>query len=186
MTGKSHLTIGVVTYASIWLQPLPFFHAPLLGNLSSPAVLPVALFLVAIGSLLPDLDHPDGRLANERLLGLPLLKPLAWLIHAIFGHRGATHSLLALAGIILAGELPFLPWAPLHLGFLLGWGYALHLVADGLTKSGVPLLWPLEYRAGFPPSRRLRFTTGTWREGVVVFFLILACSANVLERFWRQ
>jgi inner membrane protein len=122
-------------------------------------------------------------LANERFLGLPLLKPLSWLISAIFGHRGATHSLLALAGIVALGELPFLPWAWAHLGLLVGWGYAFHLLADGLTKSGVPLLWPLDLRFGFPPLRGLRFTTGTWREGLVVAFLSVACLANASRAF---
>src|SRR4051812_11343561 len=106
MTGKSHMTIGVVTYASLWAYPLGWVDVPLLVNTRSALALPVALALVLLGSLLPDLDHSEGRLANERILGIPVLKPLSWLIGAIFGHRGATHSLLALAGLVALGELP--------------------------------------------------------------------------------
>ena len=183
MTGKSHVTIGVITYASLWAHEIGPFNAPLLADTRSVLALPVALALVLLGSLLPDLDHPDGRLANERFLGLPLLKPWAWLVNKVFGHRGATHSLLALAGLVALGELPFLPWAWVHLGLLLGWGYAFHLLADGMTKSGVPLLWPLDLRFGFPPLRGLRFTTGTWREGFTVIFVVLACLANASRAF---
>jgi inner membrane protein len=178
MTGKSHMTVGVVTYASLWAHPIPPLDVPLLAGTHAALALPVALALVLLGSLLPDLDHPEGRLANERILGIPVLKPLSWLIGAVFGHRGATHSLLALAGLVALGDLPFLPWAWAHLGLLLGWGYASHLLADMLTKSGVPLLWPLDWRIGFPPLRALRFTTGTWPEGLVVAVLTLACFAN--------
>lgn len=183
MTGKSHMTIGVITYASLWFYPLGQVDVPLLAGTRSALALPVALALVLLGSLLPDLDHSEGRLANERILGIPILKPLSWLIGVIFGHRGATHSLLALAGLVALGELPILPWSWAHLGLLLGWGYAFHLLADMMTKSGVPLLWPLDWRIGLPPFRALRFTTGTWPEGVIVAFLTLACFANATRAF---
>ena len=75
MTGKSHVTIGVITYATLWIQPLGGVNVPLLADTHSVIALPIALVLVLLGSLLPDLDHPDGRLANERILGVPLLKP---------------------------------------------------------------------------------------------------------------
>jgi inner membrane protein len=183
MTGKSHVTIGVVTYASLWLQPIERVGAPTLAGTGSALALPVALALVVLGSLLPDLDHDDGQLANARILGVPLLKPLSWLIGALFGHRGATHSALALGGLIALGELPFLPWAWANLGFLLGWGYAFHLLADALTKSGIPLLWPLDRRFGFPPFRALRFTTGTWPETLIVALLTVAGLANAARAF---
>ena len=62
-------------------------------------------------------------------------------------------------------------------------GYEKRRIADGLTKSGVPLLWPLDLRFGFPPLRGLRFTTGTWREGLTVAFLTVACFANASRAF---
>ena len=40
-------------------------------------------------------------------------------------------------------------------------------------------------RVGFPPLRQLRFTTGTWREGLIVGALTLACLANALARLPR-
>lgn len=183
MTGKSHVTVGVVTYASVWAHPLGVVSAPLLGGAHSALALPVALALVLLGSLLPDIDHPEGSLANEEVIGLPVLKPLAWLIGTIFGHRGVTHSLLALAAVIALGEAPMLPWAWANLGWLIGWGYASHLVADAMTKQGVPLLWPLPLHVGLPPFRSLRFRTGTWREGFTVAVLTLLCVANVVGRY---
>ena len=104
---------------------------------------------------------------------------------AVAFHRGPTHSLLALAALLLLGQWPGLPWAAGNFGWLLGWGFALHLAADALTKSGIPLFWPLRPRVGFPPVRQLRFTTGTWREGLIVGALTLACLANALGRLPR-
>jgi inner membrane protein len=183
VTGKSHLTIGVVTYVSVWLGPLGPVMAPLFGGSRAALALPAAGLLVAFGALLPDIDHPRGALAQEEIAGVPVFKPLAWGIGTLFGHRGPTHSLLALAVVILFGQWPWAPWERANIGWLIGWGYASHLAADALTKSGVPLFWPLAARFGFPPVRALRLVTGSWREGVVVWLLTLACLLNVARPF---
>lgn len=185
MTGKSHVTIGVVTYLSLWAHPLGPLAAPLLHGSPSALALPGVVALVMFGSLLPDIDHAHGTLAEERVAGVRVLKPVAWTIGGLFGHRGPTHSLLALAALVALGQWPAFPWAVGNLDWLLGWGYAFHLAADALTKAGIPLLWPLGVRFGLPPLRRLRFTTGTWREGFVVGALTLACAANALQLLAR-
>ena len=198
MTGKSHMTIGVVTYASLWFQPLGPLRAPLLGGSSSWLALPVALALITFGSLLPDIDHPDSSLANEKVLGIPIFLPFSWLIGRTFGHRGVTHSLLAVALLVALGQLSQFPlaplqsapfqalhyiWADLNLGWLLIWGYVGHLAADALTRAGIPLFWPLPSRFGIPPIRRLRFTTDTWPEYLIVAALSLACFANAVRLY---
>jgi membrane-bound metal-dependent hydrolase YbcI (DUF457 family) len=65
-----------------------------------------------------------------------------------------------------------------------GWGLALipvavllgcctHIAGDGLTDSGVPLLWPVsQYRFKAWPEP-FSFTTGTRPEGAVAFVLVL-------------
>lgn len=181
MTGKSHLTIGLVTYAAVWARPLGAFGAPPFGGSPTAATLPVALLAVALGALLPDIDHPSGAIAREEVAGVAVFKPFAWGIGAVFGHRGPTHSLLALAALLALGQWPAAPWAWLNLGWLVGWGYATHLAADALTKSGVPLFWPLAARFGLPPVRRLRFVTGTWREGLIVGLLALTCFLYAIQ-----
>lgn len=180
MKGTSHLTVGLATYASLWVHPTGPLAPPLFAGVSSLAVLPVALAVVALGSLLPDLDHTHGMLAGERVVGVRPLRPLAWTIGTVFGHRGPTHSLLALLGVLVLGQWWGFPWAWLNLGWLLGWGYALHLVADALTRAGVPLFWPLPARVGVPPVRRLRFTNGSWREGLIVGVVVLVCLLRLV------
>jgi len=66
-------------------------------------------------------------------------------ISAIFGHRGATHSLafLVVATLVAVG-LCYLLGFPLIYGIIFGWGYLSHLLADSLTPMGLPdLLWPM-------------------------------------------
>jgi len=189
------------------------FGVPLLADSHSFPLLLIALVLVGFGALFPDVDHPEGRLVNSHLFGIHFFRIFPWLLGLIgllykaltipiaalfqlfgvrlrghsfranFGHRGITHSLLALGLLVALGELPFCPWHWLHLGFLIGWGYASHLVADALTKQGVPLLWPLDRRFGFPPFRLLRLTTGTFTEYAIVAALTMLCLINIAKAF---
>lgn len=100
---------------------------------------------VLLGALLPDIDHPSsisGRLL--RIASIPISK--------LCGHRGFTHSLIAWF-ILLVSLHQWLPseWAVPNdfiQAFLLG--YISHLIADMLTPTGVPFLWPLPLRFCFP------------------------------------
>ena len=79
MMAGSHVALG----AAAWMLAAPHF--------GQDALQPVGLGLAVAGSLLPDIDHPKSW-AGRRL------RPVSTLIAAVFGHRGVTHSLLALAG----------------------------------------------------------------------------------------
>jgi len=57
-------------------------------------------------------------------------------------------------------------------------GYLSHLVADSLTKEGLPLFFPLKFKIGFPPIKSLRITTDSWVEK----YLVLPSIAIYL--FW--
>lgn len=95
--------------------------------------------------LLPDLDHPES-LAGQRLkwLSRPLYRAL--------GHRGFTHSLLAVAGMVLLLKAPFARAWSVPADVLQGMviGYLSHIIADMLTSAGVPLLWPCRWRFCLP------------------------------------
>lgn len=94
--------------------------------------------IAAVGGLLPDIDHPESVIGRR-------VKILSHPLSAIFGHRGMTHSLLAVIGI--GAVLVFMTshsqysqfnWmiAPLCIGYLS------HILGDALTPSGVPLFYP--------------------------------------------
>ncbi|AGJ61241.1 Inner membrane protein ydjM [Candidatus Moranella endobia PCVAL] len=96
-----------------------------------------------ITCLLPDIDHPKSLLGQR----------LAWLstpIARLCGHRGFTHSLLASIASIILFTLPpqrFIPIDALHAMII---GYLSHILADMLTPTGVPLLWPCHWRFRLP------------------------------------
>ena len=95
--------------------------------------------------LLPDIDHPKSFL-GQRLKWVS--KPIA----RAFGHRGFTHSLLAVFGLLTLFYLKvpesWIVPADAIQGMVLG--YLSHILADMLTPAGVPLLWPCRWRFRFP------------------------------------
>lgn len=107
------------------------------------------------GALLPDIDHPGSKIGRA-------LYPIAWVVNKIFGHRGATHSLLALfltsvlfilPALMLEGFAAFM-YTQFAIG--VGVGFLSHLILDMSTKSGVPLLYPFSSKS----FRIARLTTG--------------------------
>ena len=128
-----------------------------------------------LGGLMPDIDHPNSTISRYKVLGVPIFKPIAWLINTLFGHRGATHTLWAL--ILTSAPFLVLPtFIPTNyvilqiLSVLFGIGYAVgyfsHLFLDSLTPSGTPMLWPL------PDIHLGRLTTGKYDEAVRIVLTI--------------
>lgn len=103
--GRTHATSGAVAFLAV----LPLLHHA--GLFLTPLTVPVAALAAAGAATLPDLDHPQATVS--RSLGpvtVGLARLVAW---CTGGHRGGTHSLLAVvalgggaAAVDLAGALP--------------------------------------------------------------------------------
>ncbi|BCM94115.1 inner membrane protein YdjM [Abditibacteriota bacterium] len=134
----------------------------------------------ALGALLPDLDSPRSLLTGWQIVGLSPLQPLARLTHRTFGHRGALHSLLgwgvASCAFLSLGLLFPGACGP---GVALSLGYLSHLLADGCTKTGIPLLYPRRQRYRLLP-RALRLSTGSLAEEALFAILGAVFIAQLL------
>lgn len=189
MLARSHVAIATATWAAVWSRPAA---AGLLGTFNVPLVAPhgtdtsgsvfLTLLCVALGALLPDLDHPKAWLAQFRLARhglLRFIRPFALpsaILREEFGHRGGLHSLLA-ALALYAGLRALdaaIPGAA-QWGAALAWGYVLHLAADLLTNRGVPLLYPF-WRGRWHLPWPLAVRTGSLGE-VLYVVLTLALAA---------
>ena len=160
----SHVALG----AAAWLVAAP--------RLGLPALSPACLALALAGSLLPDIDHPKSW-AGQRL------RPLSLAVAAVFGHRGITHSALALLVCgwgLLQGGAPRWAVAPLAVGALS------HLAADLLTPAGLRLAWPLRRTWALPLCR-----SGSAMEPLVVALLLTWAGSGgavppVLRQAWDE
>jgi inner membrane protein len=153
MMAKSHVIVGLAA----WIAAAPLLHL-------SP-VDPIYLSLAVTGSLLPDVDHPQSWVGRRT-------RPVSTAIAAVLGHRGVTHSAIALVGLVVL---------LLHTGnrsggvSALAVGYLSHLAADMLTPRGLRLAWPLRKTWRLPLCR-----TGSPMESVIVFVLVCGIAWYLL------
>lgn len=125
-----------------------------------------------IGAAIPDMDGAGNRLWHMFPAGEKTGK---FLRHIFYKHRTLSHSFVGMF-LIFKGLEWMLPKL-LNGGFvdptIILWsvviGIASHLLSDGLTEEGVPLLFPIPINFGIPPIKSWRIKTGHWFENVVVY-----------------
>lgn len=171
MKGHTHIIIGataaLVAYRAGWLP------------VSGWAMAAACVGANVVGSLLPDIDSDESviRQATGTARHNGCLGRLASFVIGVGtgGHRAATHSLIAL-GVMVAEAIWFgQPWA-----WAAAIGYVAHVAADMLTKSGVPLLWPMnDWRMHLMPPG-LRITTGSFIEYLCAVALVAAIARFAL------
>jgi inner membrane protein len=150
----SHVVVGI----AVWTLVAP--------HLGQPTLDPVALGLTTFGSLLPDIDHPSSWVGRR----VPVIsRPLA----AMIGHRGVTHSALAVLACLI-----FLHWQGFSRAVIdpLVVGYLSHLGADLLTTGGLRLAWPSRRRQAIPLCR-----TGSFGESVIVAGIAICAGIAILR-----
>jgi inner membrane protein len=156
MMARSHVVVGLAA----WVVVAPLLHLSV--------VEPVNVGLAVAGSLLPDVDHPRSWVGRRT-------RPISTAVAAVVGHRGVTHSAIAVLG--LSSLL-------LHVGYrwpgvaALAVGYLSHLGVDMLTPQGLRLAWPLRGTWGFPLCR-----TGSPAEPIIVLVLIAGLAWWIVGRW---
>ena len=177
MTGSTHLIAGL---NSLWLLEAfrPFEVLPGAGSENIALIAGAAAF----GSLLPDLDASQSKIKHLSMGGVKPFYLPATAIYRQLGHRSLLHSLWGLAYVALAGALlsPLIGW---QAALALWLGYAGHLLADALTKSGIPLLYPSAMRFHLLPKGR-RITTGSLAEEILFVLLALSLFPLLLRHLW--
>jgi inner membrane protein len=139
LKGSNHVVFGTILGMGTQLAT----GLPLHGLFAYP----VYYGGVVLGSLLPDIDHPQAYLGRRiRVLSVP--------INTLFGHRGITHSFLFIG---LLGIATAVWWAkyPLFFGGLFI-GILSHLLGDMFTITGIPLFYPNKKRYGFIKKKSRR------------------------------
>ena len=102
-----------------------------------------------IGSLLPDIDHPNSKINKYN--------PLSTIICMVAQHRSITHSLLWMVVVSLVGLLyKFNVWAIIGLNI----GILSHLILDMMNPTGVPLFYP--YRKMYRVCKISTGSAGEW------------------------
>lgn len=149
MLSKTHILfaifLGLVAINYNFIQPMHGF-----------------LFLTAISSLLPDMDHSNSYIGKK----VPVL---SFAIEKVFGKRGFFHSIF---GCLLVLALLYFALGPFYKTLFLAvvFGFISHLIADSSTKTGVKWL-PLKSAKISGPVK----TGGIfeWLFFIILSFLII-------------
>ena len=173
MTSKTHEAgaFGALLTGYAYLRPT-----------MSLVTIVTALIANLVGSLLPDIDQNSNRLWDMIPGGNFIGK---YMKKVFLGHRSLSHSLLGMF-LVYEGSVWLIPKLFNHdfvntgiviLALLIGYGS--HLLLDSLTEEGLPLLFPLKYKFGFPPFKKLRMRTGHFMEKWIVFPLLVLYSIGL-------
>ncbi|WP_338431975.1 metal-dependent hydrolase [Synechococcus elongatus] len=132
---------------------------------------PLVIGVGAIAGQLPDADTSHSWMGR-------LLFPISRRIEQHWPHRTLTHSLVATGAIaLLFSPVIFISlqlWGAVVLGYSFGW------FADCFTKTGVAAFWPYQARLVIPANPRLRLSTGSRIEFLLVFVLAVVLSGSLL------
>ena len=144
MMGTTHVLFSLLIYFLLW-------------RLNLIAIEGLSLIFIVIGSILPDIDHPNGLI--YQFLSLP-----EWLVKGITSldrHRGKTHTLWAAIVVLTSSILLFNVYSKLDLivSLMFFLGYLSHLASDSLNKTGVKWLSPV-----FEITLRWKISTGSKSE----------------------
>jgi len=157
-----------------------YTHAAIAALAASlvPGATPALMGVAALGSVLPDLDHPDS-FVSGRVWGRSLPARLA--VGVAFRHRGFLHTLTA-AAVVCAGALFAAPYLhmPHAVPYYLAFGYATHLLGDAFT-GGVPLLGPFVRRW----YAFAHFGVGGLVEHLVFLVCLGILSRDLLVPMWE-
>lgn len=184
MTGKTHdlAAFTALTLVIIWLPELP----PM-----SKATAISAFGANFVGGLFPDIDQPTSDLWDNFRLG-PMVAKVT--LPLLGGHRHISHSLVGFSLIALLSHLLLRALSSIILidMDIVWWAFIIgvvsHLIMDLPTKAGLPLLWPLDWRVGFPPRRWLRIESGEFIENWIIFPGLLLFTLALIylnyEKLW--
>lgn len=152
MLGRTHALIGVSTLAAAHVASGVIQPHLIQGF---PVGMALGVGAAILGALVPDIDANKSTIKSS--LGLAgKIVSLGMKLSGVT-HRGLTHyGITALAVMIFSifiGRL-FGCW---DTGAAFGLGYLSHILADGMTRSGVPLLWPAKKNVHLlPPGFRIK------------------------------
>ena len=175
MTGRTH------DLAAFTAMTMILAYQPIIDISLGTAI--VAFGANMLGGLAPDMDNATSDIWRKVRGGSILARIIQPLTG---GHRLISHSLV---GVWLVGKI--LMWLLVRMSTVLlvdihivWWafmlGYISHLVTDTITKEGVPWLFPIPIRFGFPPFKALRITTGELMEKAFIFPGLLLLNGYII------
>lgn len=159
MRGSTHMIGGAAAA----------FTVMTLTGISEFQTLAVGAVFGALGGLIPDIDHPNSKIAHKTgFIGAAISK--------IFHHRGIWHTpvLYAVVWVVLQVCNGSSIWVNLLFA-----GIASHLLLDMLNPTGIPFLFPFTKRK----IHLAMIRTGGKLEKAISFLLAISIPLLAVTKF---
>ena len=142
-------------------------------------------FGVLLGSILPDIDHPNSFISKKARI-------TSFFASKAFKHRTTTHSLLVnlvfytlLSSLICRFDLP-LKYCLIKFLNSLGIGIVSHILLDMLTVGGVAILYPItSKRYNLAKLNVNKGKSGIIKENVVRVILVLISTSIISKNYLK-
>ena len=168
MQGYTHALVGLTAAAALNAQ-IGFVQPHVVKGV--PVGLAICAGFAILGALLPDVDAEDSTIKHE-MGAAGTLTSLSLKLLGV-GHRGVTHYGVTTLGVMIIGYLVSARMGYPDAGLALGVGYLSHVIADALTRHGVPLWWPLPGNFHLLPGP---FRIKTGGAGESIFFMLASAT----------
>lgn len=165
MDYKNHLKTGVMT-------GIIFLTGIYVKNTIEPQDIVMYSAGIAVGSALPDIDHPRSYIAKK-------LNFFGWIVSRVFSHRGFTHSILFIAALnfirLILRELIDPSYQSMFDYTMLGLtvGAATHIFMDLFVGNGVKLLFPINKRVSISKMKAGSSFEAIFLKAVLVAFCLI-------------
>ena len=130
---------------------------------------------ICLGSVFPDIDEPRSWIGKRT-------RGISDGTNKLLGHRGLTHSLLAV-GIVAAVALllAYIFQFRLSIAICFAAGYLLHLIEDSFSKSGLAWLLPFSSKRIQSGFGVIYYTTGSVIEKLFFLAMLLILIYQVIQ-----
>ncbi|MBW4578693.1 MAG: metal-dependent hydrolase [Tildeniella nuda ZEHNDER 1965/U140] len=132
---------------------------------------PWVLGTAAVASQFPDVDT-TGSVPGR------IFYPVSRWLESRFPHRSVTHSFLV-TGLLAIALLPLWFWGKPEFYWALVIGYWMGWFGDVFSKSGVAAFFPNQARLVIPANPRLRLSTGSKAEALVLAVLVFVAVVSI-------
>ena len=163
MTGKTHLAAGLLCGEAIVLTQ----------NITRVSEVAFVIAAAAVGSLLPDIDHPQSMMATSNRT----TRTVSSVVSSVTQHRGFTHTLAfsVLMWFLAMRLAAHLDAISNYVVMSLTIGLFSHLFLDTLNEKGVMWFWPV-YRKHI---HVMKIRTGSSVEGLLRLIINLAATVGI-------
>lgn len=140
----------------------------------------------AIGSLLPDIDHPRSKISNSNIA----TQVTSGIVSIFTNHRGFFHTIpfVLIVYVILTGvgffdvvkDMDMLKGIYKYIPFSISLGMLSHLILDTLNPGGIMWLWPIKTKRYHMAEIR----TNSILEALTAFILFITIIIIFPEAIW--